>query len=135
MIRSHFLGLVFTGLFALVPALARAEYICEVELMGATQSSYGDYGYIRFTTTPNPGCSGVSSTYWFCTNKAGGGTPSYSGCAVSLYSRHSVESLPILFSEIARAARDAQSVKVGKSLCVGANAPSTCALSVTFQGF
>jgi hypothetical protein len=121
-------------LLAIAPSFARADYVCEVELMGATQTNLGDYGYIKFTTTPSPGCTGALSSYWICTNKAGGVFPTYTGCATSLLSRHSVESLPILFSEIARAARDAQSIKVGKGPCQS-NGGANCAIAVTFQGF
>lgn len=134
MIRSHLFGLMVAGLFAIAPSLAHADYVCEVELMGATQTNLGDYGYIRFSTTPSPGCTGAVSTFHLCTNKAGGVFPTYTGCATSLLSRHSVESLPILFSEIARAARDAQSVKVGTGPCQSAGG-NNCAIKVIFQGF
>jgi hypothetical protein len=118
----------------IAPGLARAEYVCEVEMLGATQSDYGDYGMVRFTTTPNPGCSGTPSSFWFCSKKANGTFPAYTGCAVSLFSRHSVESLPILFSELSRAAHEAQRVKVGKGACQNSTA-QTCVIAVTFQGF
>jgi hypothetical protein len=59
--------------------------------------------------------------------------PTHNGCATSLLSRHSVESLPVLFSELARAARDAQSIKVGKGPCQS-NGGNNCAIVMTFQG-
>ena len=124
-------GLAFAFARSFAPGLAHADYVCDVQMLGATQSSYGDYGHITFRTTTGPGCSGaLTGSFWMCTNKANCG-PTYTNCAVSLYSRMSPTQLPIFYSELVRAARESQRVSVSQSLCIGGG--NTCALGVTFQ--
>lgn len=47
------------------------DYVCELGISPAsTDPTRGNYGYITFYTTPQPGCTGATSLWFICSRNA-----------------------------------------------------------------